>query len=138
MWRDRWFALGAGAAAWAGALLSSLCCLLPLAVIVLGLGSGAFMAVTMQYRWILIPAGVLGVGAGFWLYARERRRCDRLGCRMAGSRLTLALLVLASLVVATSIILDRFPEMTSDLVSRLMDTAAPSGHEMHRPPKGSL
>jgi hypothetical protein len=52
MWRDRWFALGEGAAAWAGALLSSLCCLLPLAVIVLGLGSGAFMAVTMQYRWI--------------------------------------------------------------------------------------
>jgi hypothetical protein len=52
MWRDRWVALGAGAAAWAGALLSSLCCLLPLAVIVLGLGSGAFMAATMQYRWI--------------------------------------------------------------------------------------
>jgi hypothetical protein len=138
MWCDHWFALGAGAAAWAGALLSSLCCLLPLAVIVLGLGSGAFMAVTRQYRWILIPAGVLGVGAGFCLYARERRRSDRLGCRMAGSRLTLALLVVASLVVATSIILDRFPEMTSDLVSRLMDTAAPSGHEMHRPPKGSL
>jgi hypothetical protein len=44
MWRDRWFVLGsigAGLAAWAGALLSSLCCLLPLAVIVLGLGSGA-------------------------------------------------------------------------------------------------
>jgi len=41
---------GAGLAAWAGAVLSSLCCLLPLAVIVLGLGSGAFMAVTMQYR----------------------------------------------------------------------------------------
>jgi hypothetical protein len=31
-------------------VLSSLCCLLPLAVIVLGLGSGAFMAVTMRYR----------------------------------------------------------------------------------------
>lgn len=31
-------------------MLSSLCCLLPLAVIVLGLGGGAFMAVTMRYR----------------------------------------------------------------------------------------
>jgi hypothetical protein len=40
--------VGAGLAAWAGALLSSLCCLLPLAVIVLGLGSGAFRAVTIQ------------------------------------------------------------------------------------------
>jgi hypothetical protein len=42
--------LGAGVAAAAGAFLSSLCCLLPLTVIALGLGSGAFMAVTMQYR----------------------------------------------------------------------------------------
>jgi hypothetical protein len=30
-----------------GAFAASLCCLLPLAVIVLGLGSGAFMATTM-------------------------------------------------------------------------------------------
>jgi hypothetical protein len=104
-------------AALTGAVLSSLCCLLPLAVILLGLGSGAFMAVTMQYRWLLIPVGVLGVGAGFVFYARERRRCDQLGCRMAGSRITLVLLILAALVVATSVALDRFPEMTSDLLA---------------------
>ena len=76
MLRDRWFAVGvtmrpgavgASVAAWVGAGLSSLCCLLPLAIITLGLGSGAFMAVTMKYRWILIPAGVLGVTAGFIL-----------------------------------------------------------------------
>ncbi len=125
-------AIGAGAVAWLGAVLSSLCCLLPLAVITLGLGSGAFMAVTMQYRWILIPAGVIGILAGFVLYARERRRCDALACRMAGSRLTLALLVLASLVVTTSIVLDRFPEMTSDLIARVTDGGADgaAGHDM--------
>jgi len=124
--------VGAGLAAWAGALLSSLCCLLPLAVIVLGLGSGAFMAVTMRYRWILIPAGVLGVAMGFVLYARERKRCDALGCRMAGSTITLALLIVASLVVATSIVLDRFPEMTSDLLARVTDgpTRDGAGHDM--------
>ncbi len=105
--------------AWVGAALASLCCLLPLAVIVLGLGSGAFMAVTMRYRWLLIPAGVLGVTAGFILYVRERRRCQQLACRMAGSRLTLALLTAAGLVVATSIVLDRFPTMTSELLARL-------------------
>ena len=104
-------------AALTGAVLSSLCCLLPLAVILLGLGSGAFMAVTMQYRWFLIPAGALGVMMGFALYVRERRRCDRLGCRMAGSRITFALLILATLVVTTSILLDRFPEMTSDILA---------------------
>jgi len=117
----------AGFAAWAGALLSSLCCLLPLAVIALGLGSGAFMAVTMRYRWVLIPAGVLGVTIGFVLYVRERRRCQQLACRMAGSRITLGLLILAGAVVATSIVLDRFPDLTSELLARLSDGGGPGG-----------
>jgi len=117
--------LGAGMTAWVGALLSSLCCLLPLIVIALGLGSGAFMAVTMQYRWILIPTGILGVLAGFVLYIRERRRCEALACRMVGGRTTLVLLVLAGLVVVTAIVLDRFPEATSDLLARL---SGASGH----------
>ncbi len=124
---------GAGLAAWAGALLSSLCCLLPLGVIVLGLGSGAFMAVTMQYRWILIPTGVLGVALGFVLYVRERRRCEQLACRMAGSRVTFALLMAASLVVARAIVLDQFPEMTSDLLVRLTEGSGQgpgAGHDM--------
>ncbi len=123
--------IGASLVAWSGAALSSLCCLLPLAVIVLGLGSGAFMSVTMRYRWLLIPAGVLGVAGGFVLYARERRRCDALGCRMAGSRVTLAVLIVASMIVATSIVLDRFPEMSSDLLSRLAgDGPSGAGHDM--------
>ncbi len=124
--------VGAGLAAWAGAVLSSLCCLLPLAVIVLGLGSGAFMAVTMQYRWILIPAGVLGITTGFVLYVREQRRCVALACRMAGNRITLALLLLASLVVGASIVLDRFPEMTSDLLARLADGAVQGSGSAHK------
>ncbi len=122
-------AVGAGVTAWVGAVLSSLCCLLPLAVIVLGLGSGAFMAVTMRYRWLLIPAGILGVATGFSLYFRERRRCAALACRMAGSRVTLALLVVASLVVMTSIVLDRLPEATSDLLAHVMSGDGPhTGH----------
>jgi len=118
--------LGASAAAWVGAVLSSLCCLLPLGVIAFGLGSGAFMAVTMPYRWILIPLGVIGVVTGFVLYVRERRRCDALACRMAGSRISLALLILASVVVGASIVLDRFPEATADLLARVHRRRTPS------------
>jgi len=117
--------------AWAGAALSSLCCLLPLLVIVLGLGSGAFMATTMEYRWILIPAGVVGVGSGLALYLRERRRCQTLGCRVAGSRTTLALLALAGLVVATAIALDRLPEVTADLIAALTGGGAPGAPPGH-------
>ena len=123
--------VSAGVTAWVGALLSSLCCLLPLAVIALGLGSGAFMAVTMRYRWLLIPAGITGVAAGFFFYFRERRRCAALACAMAGSRITLALLIVASLVVGTSIVLDRFPEFTSDLLAHVMNNdAGHAGHDM--------
>ncbi len=124
-------ALSAGLVAWVGAALASLCCLLPLAVVVLGLGSGAFMATTLQYRWLLVPAGIIGIVTGFVLYLRERRRCDALACRMAGSRITLGLLILASLVVATAIVLDRFPEFTSDLLAGVVNSDSPhTGHEM--------
>ena len=122
-------ALAAGLVAWVGAALASLCCLLPLAVIVLGLGSGAFMATTMQYRWLLVPAGIIGIVTGFVLYLRERRRCDALACRMAGSRITLGLLILASLVVASTIVLDQFPEFTSDLLMYVM--TADQSHTGH-------
>lgn len=121
--------LGASAVAWIGAALASLCCLLPLTVIVLGLGSGAFMATTMQFRWLLVPAGIIGIVTGFVLYVREKRRCDALACRMAGSRITLMLLVLAGFVVGTSIVLDRFPEFTSDLLAHVMNGDAP--HQDH-------
>jgi hypothetical protein len=125
-------ALGASITAWVGAVLSSLCCLLPLAVILLGVGSGAFMAVTMQYRWLLIPAGVLGVATGFALYFRERRRCAALACRMAGSRITLALLIAATVVVTSAIVLDRFPELTSEFLAQMTTTGPHAGHDMKR------
>jgi hypothetical protein len=84
------------------------------------------MAVTMEYRWLLIPAGVMGVATGLILCVRERRCCAALACLMAGSRLTVVLLVAASLVVSTSIVLDRSPELTSDLLALAMDRD--SGH----------
>jgi hypothetical protein len=46
-----------------------------------------------------------------------------------GSRTTLALLVLAGLVVVTAILLDRFPEATSDLLARLSHTNADGAAE---------
>ena len=107
--------------------------LLPAATgsIVLGLGSGAFMDVTMRYRGFLIPAGIIGIVPGFVLYFRERRRCAALACQMAGSRVTLVLLVMESVVVTTSIVLDRFPKFTSDLLARVMSGDEPdTGHDM--------
>jgi Cu/Ag efflux protein CusF len=111
----------------AGAFAASLCCLLPLAVILLGLGSGAFMATTMRYQAILLPLGLLAVTAGGVLYVRERRRCQRLVCTMAGSRLNLVALGLAALVLFGEGVLVAFPDRASRLVSQAMSAAAHAG-----------
>lgn len=100
------------------ATIASLCCLLPLAVIVLGLGSGAFMMTTMRYRVIFIPLGVIGVVLGWSLFLRERKRCSSLTCRMTSGPLNLGLLLLATLLVAGAVVLDQFPSFTADLLMR--------------------
>lgn len=117
------------------ATVASLCCLLPLAVVVLGLGSGAFMAVTMQYSYIFIPAGILGTGAGYYLYVRERRRCHRLECAMAASRVNLVLLLASSLVLAAAVVLTAFPNYTADLIASWGGTGA-AEHGMGGPDRG--
>jgi len=107
-----------------GAFAASLCCLLPLAVVVLGLGSGAFMATTMRYQGILLPLGILGVTAGYVLYVRERRRCQALVCTMAGSRVNLVALGVATAVLLGEVVLVAFPEGASRLLIQAMVSAA--------------
>jgi hypothetical protein len=99
-----------------GAVVSSLCCVLPLAIVLLGLGSGAFMATTMQYTSVFVPVGVASVSTGFYLHLRERRRCARAGCSMAGSSLNLTFLSVSALVVALAIFFTLFPALSSDLL----------------------
>jgi Cu/Ag efflux protein CusF len=106
------------------AFAASLCCLLPLAVIVLGLGSGAFMATTMRYQRMLLPLGVLGVTTGYVLYVRELRRCQGLVCSMAGSRVNLVALGVATALLLGEVALVAFPEGASRLLTRAMLSAA--------------
>lgn len=108
----------AGLVSISSAIISSLCCLLPLTVVLLGLGSGAFMIVTMQYRTIFLPIGVIGVALGYYFYFREKRRCTSLGCAFVGGKTNLVLLAFATVVVVAAIVLDRFPELTSEILQR--------------------
>jgi Cu/Ag efflux protein CusF len=107
-----------------GALAASLCCLLPLAVILLGLGSGAFMATTMRYQYLLLLLGILAVAAAYALYFRERRRCEAGVCTMAGGRLNLAALGIATAVIIGEVVLVAFPEGASRLFTQAMVSAA--------------
>ncbi len=119
-----------------GALAASLCCLLPLAVIVLGLGSGAFMATTMRYQWILLPLGALAVATGHVLYARERRRCQALVCTMAGRRLNLMALGIATMLLLGEILLVAFPEGASTLLTKVVVSTA--SHIEHFEAEGTI
>lgn len=101
-----------------GAVVSSLCCVLPLAIVLLGLGSGAFMATTMQYTSVFVPIGVISVSTGFYLHLRERRRCAREGCSMAGTALSLILLSVSAVVVALALFFTLFPALSSDILLR--------------------
>jgi hypothetical protein len=78
------------------------------------------MMVTMQYRSIFLPMGVVGIGLGYWLYFREKRRCNSLSCTFVGRKTNLAFLVFATVIVSVAIILDVFPELTSDVLQRVM------------------
>jgi len=107
-----------------GALAASLCCLLPLSVLVLGLGSGAFMATTMRYQPLLLPLGLLAVTAGYVLYVRERRRCRTVLCTMAGSRLNLVALGIATVILLGEVVLVAFPAAASRLLTQALVSAA--------------
>lgn len=107
-----------------GALAASLCCLLPLSVLVLGLGSGAFMATTMRYQILLLPLGLLGVTGGYVLYFRERRRCQQVLCTMAGSRFNLLALGVATVMLLGEVVLVVFPAGASRLLTHAMVSAA--------------
>lgn len=110
----------AGAIGMSAAIVASLCCLLPLIVVLLGLGSGAFMMVTMQYRSISLPLGVLGVGLGYYLYFQKKRRCRSAGCASVGRKLNVILLCVATVIVALALGLDVFPQLSSDILQAVM------------------
>jgi len=100
-----------GLVSFGGAFVASLCCLLPLTMVLLGLGSGAFMMTTMQFRPLFLPLGILGVGLGYYLYFRERHRCNALGCQMARSRLNLVLLGVATVMLVIEVAFVLFPDI---------------------------
>jgi len=75
------------------------------------------MAVRMQYTYVFVPVRVLGTAAGYSLYFRERRRCDRSGGAMAGSRVSLVLVGVSTVVLVAAVPLTATPEVTRRLIA---------------------
>jgi len=82
------------------AVLASVCCLGPVLLVLLGLGSLGFGALIGRYHWWFIGAAV-GLLAFAWRsYFNEKRRCDAAHCAMEKGQTTKGSLLLASTVVA--------------------------------------
>ncbi|MCZ6547456.1 MAG: hypothetical protein O6837_04975 [Deltaproteobacteria bacterium] len=109
-----------GLVSFTSAFIASLCCLLPLTVVLLGLGSGAFMMVTMQYRYIFLPVGVVGVALGYYLYFREKQRCTSIGCAFVSRKFNLTLLGLATVMLVAELLLVIYPALVSELLQQAM------------------
>lgn len=93
-----------GTVAGAGALFSAAaCCILPLCLAALGLGAGGLSAI-VPFHWPLTIAAMVAIAAGWVLYVRRRRACERDGgCAAAPpARSTFVLLCLATAFVAVS------------------------------------
>jgi hypothetical protein len=109
------FNIKSGMVSLASAFVASLCCVLPLAVVLLGVGSGAFMMTTMKYSNIFIPIGVIGVGSGYFLYFRQKKKSAACGCPMPAGKLNLTILIFATILVVLSFVFNVFPGLIAPL-----------------------
>jgi len=83
------------------ALTASVCCLGPLVLIVLGLGSLGLGAALGKYHWYFILAAALILSFAWRNYLKEKRSCESAHCEMEGKKMTRNVLVLASAIVLT-------------------------------------
>lgn len=87
---------------------ATLCCLLPMLIVFLGLGSGAFMVTTMRFRIILYPLGLIGVCVSYYLFFKRKRDCDAKSCQMQGKKLNLTLLIFSTFMMVVVTYVDFF------------------------------
>ena len=99
------------------ALFAASCCLIPLGVIAVGLGSVGWMMTMMRYQWLTIPGGILFLGLSYYFYFKERRRCTQTGCRFVGQHFTIGILIFATGIVSVALAGTLFPSLINGLLN---------------------
>jgi len=82
------------------ALLASVCCVTPLVLVLVGLGSLGVGAALGRFHWwfLLAASGLLAYG--WWVYVKEQGRCRTANCEMPRNKTTQTVLTAVSVVVA--------------------------------------
>lgn len=83
------------------ALFASVCCVTPLILVLLGLGSLGIGAVLGRFHWWFLGVALVLLTTAWRRYVQECRRCATEHCEMASGTPTRWTLLVASLVVAT-------------------------------------
>ena len=82
------------------ALFASVCCVTPLLLVLLGLGSLGIGAVLGRFHWWFLGVALILLTVAWRRHFQERRRCATARCEMASGTPTRWTLLVASLVVA--------------------------------------
>lgn len=82
------------------ALVASICCLGPVLLIFLGLGSLGIGAAIGKYHWYFITGAVVLLVFSWRDYLKDKKTCALEGCRVENKKITMSILLTATLVVA--------------------------------------
>jgi copper chaperone CopZ len=81
------------------AIIASICCIGPLALILLGLGGLGLGAFFSKFHWIFIGAGAVVLLVAWVLHFREKRRCATEYCQMRNKKFSMITLAIATAAV---------------------------------------
>lgn len=82
------------------AVIASICCIGPLLLILLGLGSLGIGAAIGRYHWYFIAVALMLLIIAWKGYLKEKKTCNLKGCQMENKRMILVTLIISTLVVA--------------------------------------
>lgn len=105
-----------GIGAFASAVIAFLCCIAPVVLAAIGLGSAALAVALMRFQWAFVAVAAAVLVLSFYAYRRERRRCFVERCEMPARGLTLALLCFSAILVGTLVVGLLFPASTYKVV----------------------
>lgn len=103
----------------ASAILASVCCVLPLLALTLGLVGFGLAGTISRYSLLFISLGATGLGLAYYLYFQERRRCDAIGCRMVGQTWNKVFLGLGTILMVGVLALKLLPLSAQEPLSEV-------------------
>ena len=98
---------------YASAFLASTCCVVPVGLAVLGLGSLGVGSWIGAYHWHLTAAAAVLLGIAWFYFLREKRRAEAIAANVPNEGTTKASLSLASAIVAAFVALNVYTAIGS-------------------------